>query len=136
MKEERHNSPTTNRQGGTDIDLLHISGSSGEGVSMVIIFIVIVLLLSLGGVALWFLWKCIRDCNVGSDDERNLRKTRHYEQKFSSLVEKQDRELQRNAELEERFELPAECLQMLRGQQPSPLPIRRGAVVPLLFHFL
>ena len=84
MKEERHNSPTTNRQEGTDIDLLHISGSSGEGVSTVIIFIVIVLLLSLAGVALWLLWKCIRDCNVGSDDKRNLRKTRRYEQKFSS----------------------------------------------------
>ena len=43
MKEERHNSLTTNRQGGTDIDLLHISGSSGEGVSTVIIFIVCLL---------------------------------------------------------------------------------------------
>ena len=73
MKEERHNSPTTNRQGGTDIDLLHISGSSGEGVSTVIIFIVTVLLLSLAGVALWFLWRCIRDCSAGSDDERDAR---------------------------------------------------------------
>ena len=25
------------------------------------------------GVALWFLWRCIRDCNAGSDDERDLR---------------------------------------------------------------
>ena len=64
---------------------------------------------------------------MGSDDERDLRKTRRYEQKFSSLVEKQDRELQRIAELEERFELQAECLQMdkarilqmLRGQQST-----------------
>ena len=66
MKEERNNSPTNNRQGGTAIDLLHISGSSGEGVSTVIIFIVTVLLLSLGAVALWFLWRCIRECNRGS----------------------------------------------------------------------
>ena len=132
MKEERHNSPTMNRQGGTDIDLLHISGSSGEGVSTVIIFIVTVLLLSLAGVALWLLWKCIRDCNMGSDDERDLRKTRRYEEKFSNLVDKQDREMQRIAELEERFELQAECLQldkarilqMLQGQQPSA-PSRR-----------
>ena len=77
-----------------------------------IIFIVTVLLLSLAGVALWFLWRCIRDCSAGSDDERDLRKTRKYEQKFSSLLDKQDRELQRIAELEERFELQAECLQM------------------------
>ena len=110
MQEERHNSPTNNRQGGTDIDLLHISGSSGEGVSTVIIFIVTVLLLSLAGVALWFLWRCIRDCNAGSDDERDLRKTRRYEQKFSNLLDKQDKELQRIADLEERFELQAECL--------------------------
>ena len=48
MKEERNNSPTTNRQGGTDIDLLHISGSSGEGISTVIVFIVVMILLSLG----------------------------------------------------------------------------------------
>ena len=94
--------------------------------STVIIFIVTVLLLSQAGVALWLLWKCIWDCNMGSDDERDLRKTRRYEQKFSNLVDKQDRELQRIAELEERFELQAECLQMdkarilqmLQGQQP------------------
>ena len=85
MQEERHNSPTNNRQGGTDIDLLHISGSSGEGVSTVIIFIVTILLLSLAGVALWFLWRCIRDCT--SDDERDMRKTRKYEQKFSNLLD-------------------------------------------------
>ena len=72
MKEERNNSPTTNRQGGTDIDLLHISGSSGEGISTVIVFVVVVILLSLGGIALWFLWRCIRDCNRGSDDEHDL----------------------------------------------------------------
>ena len=54
------------------------------------------------------------------------------EQKFSNLVDKQDRELQRIAELEERFEQQAECLQkdkarilqMLQGQQPSA-PSRR-----------
>ena len=125
MQEERHNSPTNNRQGGTDIDLLHISGSSGEGVSTVIIFIVTVLLLSLAGVALWFLWRCIRDCT--SDDERDLRKTRKYEQKFSNLLDQQDKELQRIAELEERFELQAECLQLdkariLQMLQRPPIP--------------
>ena len=125
MQEERHNSPTNNRQGGTDIDLLHISGSSGEGVSTVIIFIVTILLLSLAGVALWFLWRCIRDCT--SDDERDLRKTRKYEQKFSNLLDKQDKELQRIAELEERFELQAECLQLdkariLQMLQRPPIP--------------
>ena len=107
--------------------LLHISGLSGEGVSTVKVFIVVTLLLSLGGEALWFLWKYIRDSNVGSDDERDLRKTRRYEQKFSSLVEKQNRELQRIAELEDRFELQVKCLQMdkarilqmLRGQQST-----------------
>ena len=126
MQEERHNSPTNNRQGGTDIDLLHISGSSGEGVSTVIIFIVTVLLLSLAGVALWFLWRCIRDCNAGSDDKRDLRKTRRYEQKFSNLLDKQDKELQRIADLEGRFELQAECLQLDKARicllytSPSP----------------
>ena len=95
MKEERNNSPMTNRQGGTDIDFLHISVSSGEGISMVIVFVVVVILLSLGGVALWFLWRCIRDCNRGSDDEHSLRKTRKYEQKFSTLLDKQNRELPR-----------------------------------------
>ena len=65
IKEERSNSPTNNRQGGTDIDFLHISGSSGEGVSTVIIFIVTVLLLSLRAVALWFLWRCICECIDG-----------------------------------------------------------------------
>ena len=96
-----------------------------------IIFIVVVLLLSLRGVGMCFLWKFIRDCNVGSDDELDLRKTRRYEQKFSNLLEKQDRELWRIAELEERFKLQAECLQMdkarilqiLREQQP-PVPVR------------
>ena len=100
-----------NRQGGTDIDLLHISGSSGEGVSTVIVFVVVVILLSLGGVALWFLWRCIRECNRGSDDKHDLCKTRRYEQKFNNLLDKQDRELRRIDELEERFELQAECLQ-------------------------
>ena len=130
MKEERNNSPMTNRQGGTDIDLLPISGSSGEGVSTVIIFIVVIILLSLGAVALWFLWRCIRECNRGSDNERILRKTR---QKFSTLLDKQDRALQRIAELEERFKLQAECLQadkarilqMLHGQQYPSAPARR-----------
>ena len=46
MKEEWNNSPTNNQQGGTDIYLLHILGSSGKGVRTVIIFIVMVLLLS------------------------------------------------------------------------------------------
>ena len=139
MKEERHNSPTNNRQGGTDIDLLHISGSSGEGVSTVIIFIVTVLLLSLAGVALWFLWRC------GSGDERDLRKTRRYEQKFSNLLDKQDKELQLIADLEERFELQAECLQLdkarilqmlqrppIHPQQPSAVARRRRQTLSLI----
>ena len=92
-----------------------------------IIFIVTVLLLSLARVALWFLWRCIRDCNAGSGDERDLRKTRRYEQKFSNLLDKQDKELQRIVELEERFELQAECLQMdkariLQMLQRPPVP--------------
>ena len=62
-----------------------------------------------GGVALWFLWKCIRECNRGSDDEHDLRKIRRYEQKFSTLLDKQDRELRQIAELEERFELQSVC---------------------------
>ena len=41
---------STAAQGGTDINLLHISGSSGEGISTVIVFVVVVILLSLGGV--------------------------------------------------------------------------------------
>ena len=55
IKVERTNSPTNNRQGGTDINLLHISGSSGKGVSTVIIFVITVLLLSLRAVGLWYL---------------------------------------------------------------------------------
>ena len=102
--------------------------------STVIIFIVTVLLLSLAGVALWFLRRCIRDCNAGSDDERYLRKTRRYEQKFSNLLDKQDKELQRIAELEERFELQAECLQMdkariLQMLQRPPVPPHQSSAV-------
>ena len=88
-----------------------------------IISIVTVLLLSLAGVALWFLWRCIRDCT--SDDERDLRKTRKYEQKFSNLLDKQDKELQRIAELEERFELQALSLIHIpspRDRQKSRMP--------------
>ena len=129
MKEERNNSP-----GGTDIDLLHISGSSGEGVSTEIVFVVTVLLLSQGAAALWFLWMCIKECNRGSDNEHRLRKTLKYEQKFSTLLEKQDRELRRIAKLEERFKIQADCLrtdkarisQMLQGQhyQDGPAHLR------------
>ena len=134
MKEERTSSSTNNWQGGTDIALLHISGSSGEGISMVIIFVVMILLLSLGAVGLWFLWKCIRECNRGSVGEHDMRKTRKCQQRFSTLLEKQDRELWRIAKLEERFELQADnlrtdkarILQMLQGQhfQGARLPLR------------
>ena len=127
MKEERTNSPTNNRQGGTDIDLLHISGSSDEGVSTVIIFVITVLLLSLGAVGLWFLWKCIKECNRGSNNEHNLQKPRKYEQRFSTLLEKQDGELRRIAKLEERFELQADNLctnkaRILQGQHFQGAP--------------
>ena len=60
-----------------------------------IIFVVTILLLSLGAVGLWLLWKCVRKCNCGSDDEHDLRKTRKYKQRFLTLLEKQDKELQR-----------------------------------------
>ena len=134
MKELRNNSPTTNRQGGTD--LLHISGSSGEGVSTVIVFVVVVNLLSLGRVALWFLWRCIRECNRRSDDEHDLRKTCRYEQKFSNLLDnKTDRRTRREVRASGRVssgrhgkdlanaappELPVcACTQPERSREPS-----------------
>ena len=114
--------PNKQQTGGTDIDLLHILGSSGEGVSTVIIFVVTVLLLSL-----WFLWKCIKECNRGSDNKHDLPKTCKYEQKFLMLLEKQDREPCRIAELEERFELQADSLRtdkarILQGQHYQSVP--------------
>ena len=47
---------------------------SGDGVSTVIIFVITILLLSLGSAGLWFLWQCIKDCNRGSDNEHAPRK--------------------------------------------------------------
>ena len=75
---------------GTNIDLLHISGLSGDGESTLIIT---VLLLSLGSAGLFLLSRCIKDCNQGSNDEHNLWKTQIYEQLFSTLLDKQEKEL-------------------------------------------
>ena len=61
MTKNCHQSPTNHRQGGTDIDLLHISGLSAEGLSSVIILILIAL--TLGGVAFigFYLYGFLRD---------------------------------------------------------------------------
>lgn len=49
---------------GADINQLPISGSSGDGISTVIIFILTIVLITLGTVGLWFLYRCVKE----SDD--------------------------------------------------------------------
>ena len=83
-----------------------------DGISTVIIFIITILLLSLGTASLWFLYRYIKDCNWGSDNEHALRKTRRDEQRFLTLPDIQKEELQRIAELKDRFKIQSDNLQL------------------------
>ena len=84
MHKERIHSQNNHRMGGTDTDLLHILGSLGEGVlTGIIIFILSVLLLTLGSAGLFLYWRCVKDCNHGSYDKYTCRKMSKYEQRFS-----------------------------------------------------
>ena len=46
-----------------------------------------------------------QDCNQGSNNNHDLQKTRKYGQRFSTLLDKQEQELQRIVELKERFKI-------------------------------